>query len=90
MGRPEILNQYAAFISKVEQGKFRWGSKKDLHAFDLQLLYCVALDHKREESKGDKLQRFCSKLDKQNKYCLDYNHGTCNLEGPYMKKRLMA
>ena len=65
MGRPEILNQYTAFISKVEQGKFRWGSKKDLRAFDLQLLYCVALDHNSEESKGDKFQKFCSKLDKQ-------------------------
>ena len=31
---PDILNQYACFISKIEKGKYRWGSKSAMALLD--------------------------------------------------------
>ena len=30
MSLKDVLAQYASFVSKVEKGKFKWGSKRDL------------------------------------------------------------
>ena len=52
MSLRDVLAQYASFVSKVEKGKFKWGSKRDLAAFEQQLMYTILVDHNRVESSG--------------------------------------
>ena len=43
----DILSQYASFVSKVETGKFKWGSKRDIATFEQQLMYSISVDRSR-------------------------------------------
>ena len=83
----DILAQYASFISKVEKGKSKWGSKKDLTTFEQQLMYTVSIDRARPEQKSaikfDKGKINQVSKEERKKYCLDYNKGTCKLQGPH-------
>ena len=72
----EIVNQYANFVWKVEKGKFKWGSKSDLRAFEQQLIYAISIESKKQDSKFKNKMKF----DDRKKYCLDHNRGTCKFE----------
>ena len=39
LSREDILNQYASFVSKVEKGKYKWGSDADVEKFEHQLVF---------------------------------------------------
>ena len=52
MSLRDILAQYVSFVSKVEKGKFKWGSRRDLAAFEQQLIYAISLEHSRVEPSG--------------------------------------
>ena len=87
MSLKDVLVQYASFVSKVEKGKFKWGSKKDLTSFEQQLMYTISVDRVRTEStvgyRADKVRLKSSGKDDRKKYCLDYNKGTCKSQGPH-------
>ena len=76
---------YASFVSKVEKGKFKWGSTRDIVTFEQQLMYAISM----EKNWGETMQRangvVKSKVVREDrrKYCLDYNKGTCTLQGPH-------
>ena len=79
LSRPAILEAYTGFLKRIEKGKFRWGSKRDLREFEQKLLYALTVEGRRGvklEKGKDKLNR----LEDRTKYCLDYNRGTCKLE----------
>ena len=70
----EILNQYVSFIRKVEKGKYKWGLKSHLRAFDQQLVYVVSVRVQKIETRSrSKLQSF----NDRKKYCQDFNKGVC-------------
>ena len=84
MNLGEILSQYASFVSKVEKGKFRWGSKRDLSTFEQQLMYAISMDRSCIDGSGaTKVQRIKNVKDDKKKYCLDYNKGVCRLQAPH-------
>ena len=81
---PDILNQYTCFISKIEKGKYRWGSKSAMALLDQQLMYNVSLE--RGRGNRDITARIRNKggaKEECKKYCLDYNKGQCQLQGPH-------
>ena len=81
----DILVQYTGFISKVEKGKFKWGSRKDLNTFEQQLMYNISVSRVRSEPvkfKSDRVKSDRVKDDRK-KYCLEFNKGTCKLQGPH-------
>ena len=73
--REEIIQQNTNFIQKVEKGKFKWGSKNDLRAFEQQLVYNISVSSRRQEGKGKGKSN--SKFNDRKKYCLDFNRGQC-------------
>ena len=79
-----ILNQYACFISKIEKGKYKWGSKASMLVLDQQLMYNVSLERGRvvRDMTGRAKIKGGSK-EEWKKYCLDYNKGTCQLSSPH-------
>ena len=82
----DVLMQYSSFISKVEKGKFKWGSKKDLTTFDQQLMYTISVERARQEPSTVRSEKGKNKTmgkDDRKKYCLDYNKGTCKIQGPH-------
>ena len=82
----DILAQYVSFISKIEKGKFKWGSKKDLATFEQQLMYTLSVERAHPESTSGKVDRVKGQVNVQEdrkKYCLDFNKGTCKLQGPH-------
>ena len=88
MSLRDILSQYASFVSKVEKGRFRWGSKRDLAAFEQQLMYTISIDRNQKEQGGtsrtyDKLKGKPMGKEERKKYCLDYNKGLCKLQSPH-------
>ena len=56
LSQEEIINEYINFINKVEKGKFKWGSKTDLHTFEQNLIYSISVEackyKKRKASKS--------------------------------------
>ena len=78
-------------MSKIEKGKYRWGSKSALTAFEQQLMYNVSLDRfvaSRVNKKGGVAERdkFRSRqvgMEDKKKYCLDFNKGICPQSGPH-------
>ena len=86
MSLKDVLMQYVSFISKVEKGKFKWGSKKDLASFEQQLMYTMSLNRALQEPSILRIEKGKSKSsgkDDRKKYCLDYNKGTCKFQGPH-------
>ena len=91
----DILAQYASFVSKVEKGKFKWGSKSALSAFDQQLMSVALIRTSAEPTSGGAIfrGRECEQgrgktkvmngKDEKKKYCLEFNKGTCSLQGPH-------
>ena len=76
LNHSEVLSQYVSFVRKIERGKFKWGSRRDLRSFEQQLVYRISIDNKRLESKT----KTKPKLDDRTKYCLDYNRGICRYD----------
>ena len=85
----DILAQYASFLSKVEKGKYKWGSKSTISSFEQQLI-TATLDRNTADvpcrNVPAKMSE-CQKLkqigrEERKKYCLDFNKGTCVLQGP--------
>ena len=81
----EILAQYASFLSKIEKGKYKWGSKKDLANFEKQLMYSMSVERVKPESEKvvNKSKVKASGREEKKKYCLDYNVGTCVRDSPH-------
>ena len=79
----ETLNQYASFIKKVEKGKFKWGSRKDLRSFEQQLLFSITVENRKNEKLvggSEKMSKNNGKFEERKKYCLDYNRGVCKFD----------
>ena len=84
----EIIKQYANFVHKVERGKYRWGSRSTLQAFEQQLVYCISINNKHKEGQFSRKshKNSESKFQDRIKYCLDFNRGTCKLENGHEGK----
>ena len=83
-----ILVQYINFVSKVEKGKFRWGSRSSLVTFKQQLMCVVSLDRGRatgssNKGGGDRARNKYASRDERKKYCAEFNRGACSLQGPH-------
>ena len=90
MSIKDVLTHYASFMSKVEKGKFKWGSRKDLVAFDQQLMYAISLERAKTETRTisrsadtDKVRTRSMVREEKKKYCLDFNKGLCRLQSPH-------
>ena len=81
----EVLTQYAGFLSKIEKGKYKWGSKRDLSTFKQQLVYSVSMDMSRVSSVNTSAGQGGAKDSKEEKkkYCWEYNRSSCNLSSPH-------
>ena len=70
------VKQYVNFVQKIERGKFKWGSKSDVRAFEHQLIYNISI----EATKRDKFKTKgggAGKVEDKKRYCQDFNKGTC-------------
>ena len=47
----DVLAQYKNFLQQVEKGKYAWGSKSSILAFEQQLMYNVSLERNRVSKK---------------------------------------
>ena len=79
MSRAEVMNQYKGFMSKIEKGRYKWGSRRDLRDFEHHLILIISIENRKFE-KGMGQDRKQKKLDDRVKYCLDFNRGLCKLE----------
>ena len=79
--REEVLEQYKNFVKKIEKGKFKWGSKKDLQTFEQQLIYNISVNARKKDrwASNNRGQPKPGKWESRKKYCLEYNRGTCKL-----------
>ena len=90
----DVLAQYTSFLSKIEKGKYRWGSKSALAVFEQQLMCSVSL----ETAKNNKVDKSVSEKavtkdryqpqqqqihTEHKKYCLDCNRGQYEFTGPH-------
>ena len=83
----EILEQYASFISKVEKGKFSWGSEANLEKFEQQLVYRISVENKvKKEQRSDYRVESRKKVEKKKFYCADFNRGKCTNDSPHEAK----
>ena len=82
-----VLTHYAGFLSKIEKGKYKWGSQKDLNTFEQQLVYSVSMDRsqvdKDKEGTGGMSKVVQGGKEEKKKYCLEYNKGECTLSSPH-------
>ena len=51
LNKDEIVRQYTNFIRKIEKGKFKWGSLRDIQVFEQQLIYAKASQIVKKPSK---------------------------------------
>ena len=68
LSREEVLNQYASFVCKMEKGKFRWGSNRDLEKFEQQLVYNISIDSRKREKRTPN-RRSKGRKDDRKRYC---------------------
>ena len=80
----EATNQYVNFINKVKKGKFKWGSKSDLRAFEQGLIYTMSAEARKCEKR--KQIKNNTKFEERKKYCLDFNRGTCKFDKSHKGK----
>ena len=64
------------------------GCRRDLAAFEQQLMYAISLECSRVEPSGpyrpmEKTEVKVGEVGEQKKYCLDFNKGLCKLQGPH-------
>ena len=85
LSETETVKQYAGFMNKIEWGKFKWGSRKDLRTFEQQLMFSITVES-RNGNKFDKSKNKQRIFEDRTKYCLDFNRGTCKLEKPHEGK----
>ena len=85
--RTEIINQYKGFISRVEKGKYKWGSKRDLRHFEQHLVLTISIEN-RKSDKGWGHDRKQKKFEERVKYCLDYNRGACKFDKQHEEKSM--
>ena len=82
LSRLEVLNQYKGFINRIERGKAKWGSHRDIKDFEHQLVFAISVSNssKWEKSKVDKKNTNPKKFEDRKIYCLDFNRGECKFQ----------
>ena len=67
------------FIGKIEKGRYRWGSKRDLHSFEQHLVLMISVEH-RKHDRYVTSDRKMKKFEERTKYCLEFNRGMCKFD----------
>ena len=67
LSRAEIMNQYKGFISKVEKGRYKWGSKRDIRHFEQHLVLMISIESRKFE-RSINHERKAKKFDDRVKY----------------------